>query len=120
MRMPSRVLVIPLAALIPAVVFGACGIGDDDALVTLPPIRTTTTTVVPSTTLDTTRYFWEVQAGENMNSIARRFCVPYQELLDVNRAEVPDPSLLQVGQMLEIPKGVRVVGCVLASETTAP
>jgi LysM repeat protein len=120
MRVPSRVLLILLAVLVPAVGFGACGIGDDDALVTLPPIRTTTTTVAPSTTIDTTRYFWEVQSGENMNSIARRFCVPYQELLDVNRADVPDPSLLQVGQMLEIPQGVRVVDCVLASETTAP
>jgi spore germination protein YaaH len=111
---------ITLATLVPAVAFGACGIGDDDALVTLPPIRTTTTTIAPSTTIDTTRYFWEVQSGENMNSIARRFCVPYQELLDANRSEVPDPSLLQVGQMLEIPKDVRVMGCVLASETTAP
>jgi hypothetical protein len=120
MRVPSRVLLIPLAALVPAVAFGACGIGDDDAVVTLPPIRTTTTTILPSTTTDTTRYFWEVQAGENMNSIANRFCVPYQELLDANRAEVPDPSLLQVGQMLEIPQGVEVIGCIPASQTTAP
>lgn len=120
MRIPSRVLLIPLAALIPAVMFGACGIGDDDALVTLPPIRTTTTTVVPSTTIDNTRLFYEVKSGDNMNSIARRYCVPYQELLNLNAATVPDPSLLPVGAMVEIPRDMRVDGCTLASETTAP
>lgn len=120
MRAASRAVLIPAALLVPALAFGACGIGDDDAVVTLPPIRTTTTTVVPSTTIDTTRYFYEVQSGENLNIIADRFCVPYQELLNANRVELPDPSLLQVGQMLEIPQGFQVIGCIPASETTAP
>ena len=120
MRAPSRVVLLPVAALLPAVVFGGCGIGDDDAVVTLPPIRTTTTTILPPTTIDTTRYFYEVRSGENLNSIAAKWCVPYQELLKANRVELPDPSLLQVGQMLEIPQGMEIIGCVPASETTAP
>ncbi len=120
MRAASRAVLIPAVLLVPALAFGACGIGDDDAVVTLPPIRTTTTTIVPPTTVDTTRYFYEVKPGENLNIIADRYCVPYQELLDANRTELPDPSLLQVGQMLEIPQGLEVLGCIPASETTAP
>ena len=111
---------IPVVALVSALAFGACGIGGDDALVTLPPIRTTTTTIVPSTTADTTRYFWEVQPGEHLNSIADRFCVPYTELLEINAEQLPDPGVLQIGQVLEIPRGVRMADCVPASETTAP
>lgn len=120
MRFPTRAVLIPAAVLAAAVGFGSCGIGDDDAVVTLPPIRTTTTTIVPPTTIDTTRYFYEVKSGENLNIIATRFCVPYQELLSANRVELPDPSLLQVGQMLEIPQGVQVIDCVPASQSTAP
>lgn len=99
---------------------GACGVGADGAEVTLPPIRTTTTTVVPPTTVDTTRYFYEVLPGDHLNSIAKKFCVPYSELLKVNREALPDPGLLQVGQMLEIPKGVQVIDCVPASQSTSP
>ena len=120
MRPPSRAVLLPVAALVGALAFASCGIGDDDAVVTLPPIRTTTTTIAPSTTIDTTRYFYQVKPGENLNLIATKFCVPYQELLKVNRVELPDPSLLQVGQMLEIPQGVQVIDCVRQSETSTP
>lgn len=120
MRAPRRIVLLPVAAVVSALAFGACGIGGDDAVVTLPPIRTTTTTIVPATTIDTNRYFYEVKEGEHLNSIADKFCVPYDELLEVNSQELPDPGLLQVGQMLEIPKGVKVIDCVPASQTTAP
>lgn len=120
MRAPHRVVLVPAAAFASALAFGACGIAGDEAVVTLPPIRTTTTTVVPATTVDLTRYFYEVQPGDHLNSIADKFCVPYDELLEVNSEELPDPGLLQVGQMLEIPKGVKVIDCVPVSQTTSP
>ena len=68
---------------------------------------------MPPTTIDETIYYWEVQPGEGLNSIARRYCVPYNKLLEANQATLPDPNLLQVGQMLEIPKGHLVIDCVV-------
>ena len=62
MRASRRAVLLPAVAVaVPALAFGACGIGDDDTVITLPPIRTTTTTVAPSTTIDTTKSADEVQ-----------------------------------------------------------
>jgi LysM repeat protein len=119
MRLPTRVLLITAAVLLPAVAVTACG-EDGSSLITLPPIRTTTTTVVPVTTADTTRYFYEIKEGENLNMIAQKFCVPITELIALNRSILPDPNSVPAGATIEIPKGVRMVDCIPASETTAP
>lgn len=117
MNLPTRAFLITLVAVVPAAL-AACG-GDGGALDTLPPIRTTTTTTVPLTTIDETRYFWEIKPGENLNMIAQAFCVPFQALLDLNRVNLPDPNNVPAGAMIEIPKGMQVIGCT-PKETIAP
>jgi hypothetical protein len=117
MNLPVRALLITLAAAVPAVLAGCAG--DGGALDTLPPIRTTTTTTVPPTTIDETRYFWQIKSGENLNMIAQAFCVPFQALLDLNRETLPDPNNVPAGAMIEIPKGMQVIGCT-PKETIAP
>lgn len=46
---------------------------------------------------------YEVVAGDNPYKIAKKFKVSYQELLEVNG--ITDPTKLQIGQKLKIPKG---------------
>ena len=44
---------------------------------------------------------YEVQSGENLESIARRFGTTTAEILRVN--EIPDPQRLQVRTVIRIP-----------------
>lgn len=45
-----------------------------------------------------------VQPGDTLYSIARRFGVSWEDLWAANRAALPSPELLQVGQSLSIPQ----------------
>lgn len=114
---PSRLLAICTVA-ISMVAFASCG--DDYAISidTLPPIRTTTTTLVPATTIDTTRYFYTIEPGDNLNRIATKFCVPLEELKALNVKVLPDPNNIPVDVQIEIPTGLAVLGC--ATDTTSP
>ena len=118
MRTPSRFTFIPATALVLTVVAASCGDDYATSIETLPPIRTTTTTFVPPTTIDTTRYFYTIQSGDNLNKIAAKFCVPLSELVKLNVAVLPDPNNIPADVQIEIPSGVALIDCVPA--TTAP
>ena len=118
MRSPSRLVTIPVTALVLTVVSASCGDDYATSIETLPPIRTTTTTFVPPTTIDTTRYFYTIQPGDNLNKIAAKHCVPFDELLELNRDVLPDPNNIPVDVQIELPAGMLVLGCV--TETTSP
>jgi len=94
-----------VAALVPLLVFGACGIGDDDAVVSLPPIHTTTTTIAPSTTVDERIIFYQVKAGESLSRIADKFCVPRDVLIQRYEDRFPgkDPNSVPEGATIELP-----------------
>ncbi|HUF97916.1 MAG TPA: LysM domain-containing protein [Ilumatobacter sp.] len=117
MRTSSRLFSIIAAAF---VTLGVASCGDDYAtsIDTLPPIRTTTTTLVPATTIDTNRYFYTIESGDNLNKIATKFCVPFSKLLELNSEVLPDPNNIPVDVQIELPAGMSVLGCV--TETTAP
>lgn len=122
MRAPSRVVLLPVAVLLPALAFGACGIGDDEALVTLPPIRTTTTTIAPSTTIDERIIFYEVKAGESLSSIANKYCVPRDEIIKRYEDRFPgrDPDAVPEGATIELPNPRIYVLTECVPEATIP
>lgn len=98
-----------LAALaVSAPLVAACGDQLDAAVDTLPPMRTTTTLAVSTTTPDMRRKFYEVQAGDNVNEIARRAQVPAREIIRLNN--LPEDGLLQVGQIIELPVDMVIIG----------
>jgi LysM repeat protein len=82
-----------------------CGDAAEDALATLPPIKTTTTTTTTTTTPDSRRIFYEVKSGDFLSDIARRYEVTVDSIMELNGLT---SDVLQVGQMLEIPNDIRV------------
>lgn len=86
-------------------VVAACGDATEDALSTLPPIKTTTTTTTTTTTPDSRRIFYEVQAGDNLSDIARSYQVPVKAIMELNALS---SEVIQIGQLLEIPNDVRL------------
>jgi LysM repeat protein len=62
------------------------------------PVKTTAETPVPKSESKKT---YVVAKGDNPAAIARKFKIPYDELLTVNKIE--DPHKLRVGQKLVIP-----------------
>ena len=56
-------------------------------------------TEVPAPTQQT----YVVQAGDTMSKIATRFGVPLQTLVDANKAAIPNPNLIKIGDVVIIP-----------------
>lgn len=117
-----RRTVVPALLAVATLGLGACGIGDDDATVTLPPIRTTTTTVAPPTTVDERIIFYEVKAGESLSRIAAKFCVPRDEVIKRYRERFPDrdPNAVPEGATIELPNPRIYVMTECVPEATVP
>ena len=103
-RFPSRLVLLPCVAL-GAVIAAACGTSTSESLDTLPPIRTTTSTTTPSTTVDPREIVYVVQSGDNVNEIARAYETSAALIIELNG--LPPDGRIQPGQELEIPN-VRV------------
>lgn len=114
-----RLILLPGLAAVLLVAAASCGGEEGDGLDTLPPIRTTTTQSTISTTVDTRRIFYEVQPGDFLSDIARRYQVTVSSIIDMNGLT---SDVLQVGQMLEIPNDFRLDATLppLPSSTDAP
>ena len=61
------------------------------------------TAAAPTPTPGPTQQVYVVQPGDTMSSIANRFGVPLQTLIDANQANIPNPDLLEIGQEVIIP-----------------
>jgi hypothetical protein len=103
-----RLVLLPTAAGLLALIAVGCGSSEDDAFDTLPPIRTTTSTTTSTTLVDDRRKFYEVQPGDNLAEIARSFEVPRSEIVRINRLQ-NNGEIIQIGQILEIPTDVILV-----------
>ena len=99
----ARLLGISAAVLVMTV---SCG-GSDLSLDPLPPIQTTTTTSTTTTLPDTNRYFYEIRSGDTLSAIAAGFGVPMKQIVELNDLE--NASDIQVGEIIEIPKGFVIV-----------
>jgi len=103
-----RLILLPTAAGLLALVAVGCGSSEGDGFDTLPPIRTTTSTTTVTTIVDDRRRFYEVKAGDNLAEIARSFQVPKLEIVRLNRL-LNNGEIIQIGQILEIPTDVVLV-----------
>lgn len=86
----------------------SCGADDESSIETLPPMRTTTTGAIVTTTTNNDRLFYEVQPGDNVAVIASQFSVPKNSIIELNQLE-DGGQYLEIGQILEIPTGIRLV-----------
>lgn len=102
-----RSILFSSLALAWSVSVAACGIGDDEAFTTLPPIETTTTTSTTTTTISTDRIFYTIKPGESLAVIAESFGVPWPAIAELNDIENPDN--VQAGQVIEIPTGIQLI-----------
>jgi LysM repeat protein len=104
-RLLTQSRALGISAAIVAMTAG-CG-GGDLSLDPLPPIQTTTTTSTTTTLPDTNRYFYEVRSGDTLSAIAAGFGVPMKQIVELN--ELENASDIQVGEIIEIPKGFVIV-----------
>ncbi len=103
LRTQTRALAITAAVV---AITASCG-SSDLSLDPLPPIQTTTTTSTTTTLPDTNRYFYEVRSGDTLSAIAAGFGVPMKQIVELNDLE--NASDIQVGEIIEIPKGFVIV-----------
>ena len=120
---PILVAVIALAIAV-AVVFalpGLLGFGSPQAGSSpspSTPIRTPLPSLAPTPVPQPTPQSYVVQSGDTMSKIAGRFGVTLAELIAANAQTVPNPNVLQVGQVLLIP--ITVPTELPASEQPSP
>ncbi len=65
----------------------------------LPPLPTVTTTLAPTTTLVP---FYDVQAGDTLDSISKKLGVTVADLIAANG--IADPNRIAAGQRLTVPR----------------
>jgi nucleoid-associated protein YgaU len=118
-RRPGRLTLLPLVA-VGLVALVACGADDQQAIETLPPIRTTTTSSTTTSIVDERIRLYTVKKGENLSLIARSFGVPLQFLIDANGDQISDPNNVPPGVTLKIPPYVIVDELPTPSSTEAP
>ena len=61
------------------------------------------TPLVPTEVPAPTQQIYVVQSGDTMSRIARRFGVPLQTLIDANKATIPNPDRVKIGDTVIIP-----------------
>ena len=92
-----------VGALAAAVLLTGCGSGPRTPSrpreTPLPPLPTVTTTTIPPSTLPP---FYDVQAGDTLQSIAEKLGVSVAALVAANG--LTDPDRIQAGQRLNVPQ----------------
>lgn len=100
-----------MAALFAAAILAACGTTNNrSANDTLPPIVTTTTTTTVPPTTTTIPKIYEVQPGDSLSEIAKRFGVSAAVLAGFNN--ITNPDKIQAGQKLKLPQPLDAVATV--------
>lgn len=93
-------------------------IGSDDSAVTTTTSTTTSTSVPASTTTTSAPPSdYTVMPGESLFSIAQKFNLDMQEIIDLNNLD--DPDKLDAGDMLKLPSATGFVA-VIPNTTAKP
>lgn len=95
---------------------GANGPAADSLLIGEPPSEADVAAVAEPTTIDGNIYV--IQAGDTLDALARRLGIPWQRIADYNG--ITDPTLLQVGQVVEIPGRATEPAAVTTEAAPAP
>ncbi len=98
------------------VVGAACG-GEDGARSTLPPIVTTSTTTSTIATTTTYPEVYEVQPGDTIGIIARKFGVSIEAIVEVNNLR--NRNDIQSGQKLKLPPNPALTSTTIAGVATS-
>ncbi len=95
---------------------GANGPAADSVLIGEPPTDAAVAAAADQAPLDSSIYV--IQAGDTLDALSRRLGIPWQRLAEHNG--ITDPTLLQVGQVLEIPGRVAEDAAVTTAAAPAP
>ncbi len=99
------IIAVPALFFLPAIL----GVGNPDATPAASPSAgssgdaASAGPIEPTAVPEPTPQIYLVEAGDTMSRIANRFGVPLQLLIDANRATIPNPDKLTIGQEVRIP-----------------
>ena len=82
-----------------------------------PTAATAAPTTVPPTTTTLAEYY-EIEAGDSLSGIAKKFDVRIEDLISIN--EITNPDHIQVGDTLRIPPPTILLNDVSTSSSIAP
>ncbi len=91
--------------------------GDDSAVTTTTSTSTSTTVPASTTTTSAPPSDYTVMPGESLFSIAQKFNLDMQEIIDLN--DLADPDKLNAGDMLKLPSATGFVA-VIPNTTAKP
>ena len=91
--------------------------GDDSAVTTTTSTSTSTTVPASTTTTSAPPSDYTVMPGESLFSIAQKFNLDMQEIIDLNNLD--DPDKLDAGDMLKLPSATGFVA-VIPNTTAKP
>ncbi len=98
------------------VVGAACG-GESGARETLPPIITTSTTTSTIATTTTYPEVYEIQPGDTIGIIARKFGVSIEAIVELNNLR--NRNDIKSGQKLKMPPNPALTSTTLAGAATS-
>jgi LysM repeat protein len=104
-------VVFSLAAVVASIVGG-----DDETSVTETSVQTTTSVPQSTTTTSAPPTTYTVQMGESLFTIAQKYSLNMQEIIDLNGIE--DPDKIAAGDILKLPAGTGFVPVI--PNTTEP
>jgi nucleoid-associated protein YgaU len=103
------VVVVVLLAVLLFFLPGFLGLGGGQSGASPTPTTTTSGASVSPSSLEptlqpeATQTTYLVQPGDTMSKIAKKFGVPLATLIDANKATIPNPNILKVGDIVIIP-----------------
>jgi LysM repeat protein len=106
----AGMVVFSLAAVVSAF------IGGDENSVTTTTTSSSTTSTIPATTTSAPPDEYTVMPGESLFSIAQKFNLSMQEIIDLNKLDEPDK--LNAGDVLRLPSATGFVAVI--PNTTEP
>ena len=109
--------VVLIVAGIGAATLVSCGSDDNAAPDSLPAVVTTTTTTTTVATTTTIPEVYEVQPGDILSEIVKKFRISQDELMALNG--ITNPDRIYAGQKLKIPRSASAPAPSVTTNTAA-